>query len=243
MTDADKRNREGIGSLDRPSKTRLSTIIADQMAGMIQKGVLKPGTHLVQNEWADRFDVSRVAIRDALAQLTQSGLVEHVPEKGNVVRSITAREIRDIFGARRCVEAEAVRIACERINDTQLAQLDSMLRIQENSLNEGDVEAFLDTDVQFHLTMYRLCGNDVLFEIIERLWFRARQARNLVRLCPDKAEVETLIRQSLERHLRIVEALRNGECGRCVAEVINSMDQSEIELVEIVESYQNEESP
>ena len=88
-----------------------------------------------------------------------------------------------------------------------------------------------------------MCENDVRFEIIERLWFRARQARNLVRLRPDVVEVETRIRQSFERHLRIIEALRNRDCGRFVDEVINAMDQSEIELVDIVESYQNEQNP
>jgi DNA-binding GntR family transcriptional regulator len=51
----------------------LSAAIADQLAGMIHAGALKPGAHLVQTGLAERCSVSRVAVRDALAQLRRGG--------------------------------------------------------------------------------------------------------------------------------------------------------------------------
>jgi DNA-binding GntR family transcriptional regulator len=68
----------------------LSTAISGQLAEMIHAGALKPGVHLVQTDLAERFGVSRVAVRDALAQLRQRGLAVNVPRKGMGV----GREIR-----------------------------------------------------------------------------------------------------------------------------------------------------
>jgi GntR family transcriptional regulator, rspAB operon transcriptional repressor len=222
-------------AVDRPDKKSLSTMIADQMAEMIQTGVLRPSTHLVQNEWAETFNVSRIAIRDALAHLTQRGLVENIPQKGIVVKPLTVKEIHDIFEARRCVEAQAARNACERVDEDGMAEIEAFLEVQRRFLAEGAVDSFLENDVRFHMTIYRMSGNDVLFEIIERLWFRARQARNLIQIDPKVAQEG--IHLSLERHERIVAALRNRDCDEFVRRVTNAIDRSEQELVKIVREY------
>jgi DNA-binding GntR family transcriptional regulator len=80
-----------------PDKVKsLSTAIADRLAEMIHAGALKPGEHLVQTGLAERFGVSRVAVRDALAQLRQRGLAVNVPRKGTIVRPLSCKTVRDL---------------------------------------------------------------------------------------------------------------------------------------------------
>lgn len=223
----------------RPEKKSLSEMITDQLAEMIQKGILSPGTHLVQNEWADTFNVSRVAIRDAILQLLQRGLVENIPQKGYVVKTVSLEEIENLFEARRCVESLAAKKACEHMTREGLIAIEEMLAEQEKLCSENRTEEFMENDVIFHMTIYQNSDNKVLFEIIERLWFRARQARNLIKI--DSAHAQEGIQHSLDGHRKILSALKEGDCERFVSEVINAINRSEREIEEIVKLYFKEE--
>jgi len=64
----------------------LSRTVSDKLQEMIYTGRLKPGERLVQTELAERFRVSRVAIRDALQELRQSGLAVINSQNGGMDR-------------------------------------------------------------------------------------------------------------------------------------------------------------
>src|SRR5918996_5288344 len=56
---------------------RMSGAIVDQVRDLIHKGQLRPGQRLPsERELAERFEVSRVTVRDALRSLETMGLVE-----------------------------------------------------------------------------------------------------------------------------------------------------------------------
>ena len=71
-------------------------------------GTLKNGERLVQEEWAERLNVSRMPIRAALTELQNEGLVELVPHKGAIVTPITREDIEEIYHTRSLLEGLAV---------------------------------------------------------------------------------------------------------------------------------------
>ena len=56
----------------------------------------KPGDRLVEDELAERFQVSRSPVREALLALEKEGTVTMSPYKGAIVRPLSAAEVQDI---------------------------------------------------------------------------------------------------------------------------------------------------
>src|SRR5262245_65470587 len=95
------------------------------------QGKLAPGQHLVTQALADRFGVSHTPIREALISLAGIGIVDLVPNKGAIVRAVTAREVREICQVRRLLECQATRNACGRIDLGELQAIaDDLCRLQ-----------------------------------------------------------------------------------------------------------------
>jgi DNA-binding GntR family transcriptional regulator len=93
------------------SKRDKSTIVKNVTKSLrkaILNGTLKKGERLIQEEWADRLEVSRMPIREALTQLQMEGLVEMVPHKGAIVTPITRDDIEEIYHTRSLLEGLAV---------------------------------------------------------------------------------------------------------------------------------------
>jgi DNA-binding GntR family transcriptional regulator len=208
----------------------LSTVIADRLAGMIHTGALRPGEHLVQTDLAERFGVSRVAVRDALGQLRQRGLAVNVPRKGTIVRPLSGKTVRDLFAVRRVVEGLAAREACRRMTDEDLERVDQIVQEQEELAHRSDMVELIEKDWEFHQAIYDRCDNEPLNEIIAGLWSRTRQARGLAQL--EVAWGREWGRRSAARHRCILEALRERDGDRVERLIVETIALAEEELVQ-----------
>ena len=90
---------------------RRQTIVQSILAHVFQ-GRLRAGQHLVTQEMAERFGVSHTPIREALISLAGVGIIDLLPNRGAVVRRVTAQDVREICQVRRALECEATRRAC-----------------------------------------------------------------------------------------------------------------------------------
>lgn len=207
----------------------LSTVMADRLAAMIEGGTLRPGQHLVQTDLAERFGVSRVAARDALHLLRQRGLAVDVPRKGTIVRPISCKTVRDLFAVRRAVEGLAGRLACAHITDSDLALFERILSEQEQLAEARDGAGLVEKDWEFHRTIYDLCKNEPLKEVITGLWSRTRQARSLAQ--EEVAWGQGWGKRSAARHRRIFAALCARDADGAERLVVEAIAMAEEELV------------
>src|SRR6478609_9477011 len=83
-------------------------------------GRMRAGQHLVTQDLAARFGVSHTPIREALIALAGIGIIDLLPNRGAVVRRVTARDVREICQVRRVLECEATRNACGRTDNAEL---------------------------------------------------------------------------------------------------------------------------
>jgi DNA-binding GntR family transcriptional regulator len=104
--------------------------LSDQIAYRLQRDILERrialGDHLTQDELCARFGVSRTPIREALARLAASSLVELRPNRGAVVRRPDRREIRELYELRAELEGFAAERAAARVDRAALRQLDRL---------------------------------------------------------------------------------------------------------------------
>jgi DNA-binding GntR family transcriptional regulator len=172
---------------DAPQRT-ITAQIAAQLRDMILGGVLPPGSRIDQTDLAQRFGVSVVPVREALARLQSSGLVRIMPHRGVFIEDLSADELVDIYNVRELLEEHAARLAADRLTDADLTQLEQIVARMIETAEAGDFDTFLELNRTFHFTIYRAAHRRTLLLLISQLWDRSTRYRHLqLHVFPDRA--------------------------------------------------------
>ncbi len=116
---------------------------------------LPPGAGLFEGVLAERFEVSKSPIRDALSRLHAERLVTVAPRKGYRVAPISLTDAVDLFGLRITLEASCALLSAERADGGALADLDRFRDFDASA----DVAVFVAYNTDFHLSLVDLCPN------------------------------------------------------------------------------------
>lgn len=207
-------------SASRPSQAlnchrglRRQAIVQSLLADIFQ-GRLLAGQHLVTQELAERFGVSHTPIREALITLSGMGLVDLPPNRGAVVRRVSATEVREVCQVRRALECEATRRACGRVELAELHRLaDELRRLRD--LPDQDRARFIDearaVDNRLHDLIAASCGNAFLANELSRLKVLFRAFRDVAWEYHGKRNDYHRLAEEAKQHLAIVEALLAGD--------------------------------
>lgn len=206
---------------------RRRQVIVDSLLRDVFQGRLRAGQHLVTRELADRFGVSHTPIREALISLAGIGVIDLLPNRGAIVRRVSARDIIEICQVRRALECEAVRSACGGTNPAALASLAGELRRQIEA-SPGDsryVEQARATDNRLHDLIAASCGNAFLAGELTRLKFLFRAFRDMAWEHDEAHNDLRRVAEEAREHLAVVEALQAGkrqEAARAMARHIDA---------------------
>jgi DNA-binding GntR family transcriptional regulator len=206
---------------------RRQTIVQSLLADVCQ-GRLRPGTHLVTQELAARFGVSHTPIREALITLAGIGVIDLLPNRGAVVRRVTAGEVREVCQVRRVLECEATRSACGRIALAELhalaAEFRRLIAVPDPSA-DGFIEQARAADSRLHDLIAESCGNAFLAKELSRLKILFRAFRDVAWEHDEARNDYHRIAEEGGEHLAIVEALLAGDArgaARAMARHIRS---------------------
>jgi DNA-binding GntR family transcriptional regulator len=130
---------------------------------------LPPGTRLREDEIRRIFGVSRTRIRAVFARLAYAGLVSNQPNRGASVAKPSVQEARDLFAARRAVEAAIVREAARRMSLVDEKRLHEHIRLEEAAEIRRDRSEMIRLSGEFHLLVAAVAGNAVLSHILSDL--------------------------------------------------------------------------
>lgn len=136
---------------------------------------LAPGAPLSENQFIDRFGVSKTPIREALTSLVQDGLVEYTPNRGFMVTTISVADIQEIFEARIFFEAELFRLAVKNISDGEIDELEKQSRMDGDSKSPDYAETFLESNRKFHVALAAAGRNSRLLWYYETLMNEAQR--------------------------------------------------------------------
>jgi DNA-binding GntR family transcriptional regulator len=147
--------------------------LPDELAGllrdMIIRGELRPGSRLNTPRLCSRFGVSRTPLREALKILATEGLVELMPNRSAVVQRVTDDVINELIPIVGALAALAGRIACARLNDDTLAELESMHQRLLHHLEQRDERSYMEAESAILRTVFTVAGNSALKKIYETL--------------------------------------------------------------------------
>ena len=186
------RANAGTGKMTRAEELRL------HLADEIVRGVLAPGTSLDETDLAQRFNVSRTPVREALRQLTASGLVESRAHRGAVVAQPSVDRLTGMFEAMAELEALCAGLAAERMPAVQRHGLEAIHEELRVLSYDGNPDRFHDVNERFHNAIYTGSQNEYIAEItlatrVRVQPFRRAQFRNLGRLAKSQAEHDCVV--------------------------------------------------
>lgn len=149
-----------------PTTKSTADLIADQLRYAILQGDLKTGQQLKQDQIAAELAVSKIPVREALAQLRKEGLVEIRPNRGAIVSSLTFEEIEEIFEMRLALETVALRKAIPNMTESDFVAAENIL----SNLDLAEtIPNWIQINWEFHKTIYRPSGMLRLLETVTSL--------------------------------------------------------------------------
>jgi DNA-binding GntR family transcriptional regulator len=156
-------------------KMALRERVYDQIKHDIVTCKLAPGEPLSENQFLNRFDVSKTPIREALTTLIQDGLVDYTPNRGFMVTSVSVRDIQEIFEARAFFETEVFRLAVRNITDQRIDELEAMTHLSIDPKVPEFAEIFLESNLKFHIALAAAANNSRLLSYYENLMNEAQR--------------------------------------------------------------------
>lgn len=179
----------------------LRDVVFNTLRKAILSGNLKPGERLMEKQLAEKMGVSRTPVREAIRKLELEGFVIMVPRKGAQVAEITEKDIQDVLEVRGALEALAVKIACEKMNNEDLNKLKYTMKLFNDASEKQDVDEMIEKDVEFHDIIYKSTNNEKLIQIINNL--REQIHRYRVAYLKSFADFKAIG----EEHTQIVDAI------------------------------------
>jgi DNA-binding GntR family transcriptional regulator len=189
-------------------KTRVKSIsLTEKIYGFLRTEILtcalEPGRELSEAELADRFQVSKTPVREALATLRSEGLVRTFPRWGYQVVPITFGDMSELFELRTILEASAAELASQRISDTELDHLHRLADVVYDRSEQPSLERFIKANRDFHAAIGEASGNARLHQMI------VRQIDELERFFYLGARLRDVNSETRDDHHAIVETLRS----------------------------------
>lgn len=230
---------------------RISEEIAEQLKESILLGHFKPGDRLPsERDLADRFRVSRVAIREALRALENTGFVvtRQGAAGGAFVTDLTFERlalafldlflagkisIPEMYEVRQLVEPEVARLAASRINQDYAQRLVEALSAEE--LPTLTFEEDFDRKTRVHIILAEMCGNR-FFEAL------VRSAMGLTMRVIEAVRPNPMFIHPAGLHRPIVEAVLAGDSSAAAEAMRKHTAEFGETLIKMEEAYRKAKS-
>lgn len=181
-----------------PSK---KNIAYDGIKQMIIDGELTKETPLVERQLCEVLEVSRTPVREALRELANEGLVEVIDGKGVYVKKIDFKDMIEIFELREALECMSVKLFIERATDSELSELESLMKEQEETYSKKQHARYMRNDMKIHNLIADGAANGRIQHAIRNIYDQIHQMALAVK-------DETLIRDiAYAAHRKIYAAI------------------------------------
>ncbi|SHJ16550.1 transcriptional regulator, GntR family [Palleronia salina] len=199
-----------LDSREATGRQKLSEIARDLIREKIVYDEFGFGRVLRESELSQMLNMSKSPIREALSELAYEGLVVMSPNRSARVMQLSAGDMGDLAHLREMLEVDGLRMAMASDAAGLAAALDAQVQAGAAALEADDIEGFSRSDNEFHLEIFRHCGNRYLEQTF--IQFAPRIQAMRTRLARERDRIRT----SHATHTAIVAAVQAGELERAI---------------------------
>lgn len=200
---------DSTGGRSRLRRRVLTDDVQESVMSLLMDGELPPGSAVNIDAIARDLGVSATPVREALAQLATTGLVDREALRGyRVAPALQVDELALLIDARLAIEPVNTHRACSRAQPSMLAELDSVLAAQEAAPTGPaypNYRQYLDADRAFHEVINFGGGNPFLSYSFRALNGHIQRFRLFHEHRVDDAV------QTLDEHRAVLTAMRAGQ--------------------------------
>lgn len=234
---------------------KLSASVARQVELLILRGILRPGERLPsERDLAERLGVSRPSVREAVAELTNKGLLETRANAGifvaDVLGSAFSPALVKLFGShdeavfdyiafRRDMEGLAAERAAKMASDTDLKVIATIFEKMEAAHPKRNPTEEARLDAEFHLSIIEASHNVIMLHMMRSMFDLLREGVFYNRSVMFKQRTNRA--QLLEQHRAIHDALLDRDPEAARAAVTQHLDYVEEALLDQQRCERNEE--
>lgn len=200
---------------------RLSLAVTRQIELLILRGILRAGERLpAERDLAERLGVSRPSLREAIADLSERGLLESRPGAGVYVAEVLGsafspalvrlfaehdEAVMDYLSFRRDMEGLAAERAARMGSDTDLRVVAAVFAKMEAAHLKRDPRDEAELDAHFHMSIIEASHNVVMLHMLRSMYDLLRQGVFYHREAMFQSR--TTREQLLDQHRAILTAL------------------------------------
>jgi DNA-binding GntR family transcriptional regulator len=167
--------RDGVLGIQQPRRRGLTDEVAESIRQAIFDGSFEMGEHLNEVDIAERLEVSRGPVREALVQLRQEGIVTMKWHRGAHIVQFSASDVRELASLRTVLEVFALREAAASATQADVDRMRSVLTTMSRVMADQSDHGMIQLDMQFHDNLYRAAHH-------ERLWNSWNSIRSQIML-------------------------------------------------------------
>ena len=192
----------------------LSSAVTEKLRDMIVEGVFSPGARLNERVLCERLAVSRTPLREAFKTLAVEGLIDVLPNRGAVVAQLSLADIEQTFEVMGALEGLSGQLACQRITDSQIAEIKAMQYEMRAAHARRDLHGYYKINHAIHNWINAVANNAVLTETYLQINARIQSLRFRSNFNQEKWDA------AIKEHDEMVIALekRDGEKMRAILE-------------------------
>jgi GntR family transcriptional regulator, transcriptional repressor for pyruvate dehydrogenase complex len=171
-------------------RSPLVDLAVSQLREQVLSGQWPVGSRLpAETELAERLEVGRSTIREAIRALVHAGLLETRQGSGTYVRSVTPgadweprlrrAAVLEVYEVREALEVQAARLAASRRTEADIAAMRASLAERERARDQE--ASFVEADLAFHRSVVAAAHNPLLAEMFDSFAAVLREALIAVR--------------------------------------------------------------
>lgn len=184
----------------------LGSRVYDYLREQLRSHVLRPGSTIQTSALAKTLGVSKTPLRDALMQLQAEGFLRILPQRGVVINTLDARELKELIQVLGGLESQAMMLAFHRLGQDELDRMTEINNRLIRLLPQGG-SAYLEyneLNIAFHDVFMSACGNRLLIDQIRHLKERMYHF-------PDRDYGDRWRLVNTEEHKTIIQAISDGQ--------------------------------
>ncbi len=194
----------------------------------------KPDQRINESALSEVLGASRTPLREALNRLVAEGFLTFQINRGFFCRPLTPSYILDLYEARVAIECEALRSACLRATDADIAGFSDYLdRMEPEYESATELEELLALDESFHSRLVQLSGNSELQRMLKNLNGRIRYIR-LIDLKRMRDQAEGRAPGDVTAHRQVLQGLAARDVEAATQALRNHIEKRREEATEAV---------
>lgn len=134
----------------------------------ILRGNFPVDSVITEKQLIEMFNVSKTTIREALVELRNENVLQSMPRYGYRIIQLNKKDIDDALEVRTLLELSGLEKTITTLNQDKIEQLKACLDQCDPANNESDLWTHWNNNVQFHLQLNSLAGNEWMQSLLDK---------------------------------------------------------------------------